>query len=60
VTIRGTFALKPKGRFTMDPRERIEVTVHHPLENAALVRLTDDQIMETVRAALDGGGHEPQ
>jgi 1-acyl-sn-glycerol-3-phosphate acyltransferase len=57
VTIRGTFVFKPKGRFTMDPRERIEVTVHPPLENAALVRLTDEQIMETVRAALDGGGH---
>jgi 1-acyl-sn-glycerol-3-phosphate acyltransferase len=60
MTIRGTFALKPKGRFTMDPRERIEVTIHPPLENAWLVRFTDEEIMERVRAALDGGWHDAQ
>lgn len=57
VTIRGTFAFKPKGRFTMDPRERIEVTIHSPLAHAGLVRMSDEQIMETVRTILDGGEH---
>jgi len=60
VTIRGTFAFKPKGRFTMDPRDRIEVTVHPPMEVAGLVRLTDDEIMARVHAMLEGGVYGAQ
>jgi len=56
VTIRGTFALKPKHRFTMWPRERIQLIVHEPLLNAELARLTDDEIAEKVRTILDGKG----
>jgi 1-acyl-sn-glycerol-3-phosphate acyltransferase len=56
VTIRGTFALKPKHRFTMWPRERIQLIVHEPLPNAELARLTDDQIAEKVRTILDEKG----
>jgi 1-acyl-sn-glycerol-3-phosphate acyltransferase len=56
VTIRGTFALKPKHRFTMWPRERIQLFVHEPLPNAELARLTDDEIADTVRTILDGKG----
>jgi|WetSurMetagenome_2_1015567.scaffolds.fasta_scaffold277001_2 1-acyl-sn-glycerol-3-phosphate acyltransferase len=55
VTISGTFALKPKGRLTMDPREKIQVTVHPPVPNAELVPLSDEQIMEEIRSLLDGG-----
>jgi 1-acyl-sn-glycerol-3-phosphate acyltransferase len=56
VTIRGTFALKPKHRFTMWPRERIQLIVHEPLPSAELARLTDDEIAEKVRTILDGKG----
>jgi 1-acyl-sn-glycerol-3-phosphate acyltransferase len=56
VTIQGTFALKPKHRFTMWPRERIQLIVHEPLPNAELARLTDDEIADTVRTILDGKG----
>ncbi len=55
ISIRGTFALKPKGRFTMDPRERIEVVVHPPVPNAVLAGMTDAEIMEKIRIMLDAG-----
>jgi 1-acyl-sn-glycerol-3-phosphate acyltransferase len=60
VTIRGTFAFKPKGRFTVDPRDRIEVKVHPPMEIDRLVRFTDNEIMERVHAVFDGGVHGAQ
>ena len=55
VTIRGTFALKPKGRWTMDPRERIEAFVHPAIANSDLVALDDEGIMDKVRTVLGGG-----
>jgi 1-acyl-sn-glycerol-3-phosphate acyltransferase len=55
VTIKGTFALKPKGRFTMDPRERIEAVVHPPIPNSELAGMTDAEIMEKVRTTLEAG-----
>jgi 1-acyl-sn-glycerol-3-phosphate acyltransferase len=55
VTIKGTFALKPKGRFTMDPRERIEAVVHPPIPNSVLAGMTDAEIMEKVRTTLEAG-----
>ena len=58
VTIKGTFALKPKKRFAYDPRERIEAFVHSPIPNGELVALSDHEIMEKVRSLLEieGGG----
>lgn len=61
VSIRGTFALKPKGRMTMDPRERIEVSVGAPVANAELAELPDDEVMRRVRSILEdmeGDGNE--
>lgn len=56
MTIRGTFALKPKGRFSYDPRERIEVFVRPPIPNGELSALSDDGIMEKVRSRLEFQG----
>jgi 1-acyl-sn-glycerol-3-phosphate acyltransferase len=58
VTIRGTFALKPKKRFSYDPRERIEAFVHSPIPNGELAALSDHEIMEKVHSLLEseGGG----
>jgi 1-acyl-sn-glycerol-3-phosphate acyltransferase len=53
VTIRGTFALKPKGRVTMDPRERIEAFIHPPIRNSELAGLGDQAIMERIRTVLE-------
>jgi 1-acyl-sn-glycerol-3-phosphate acyltransferase len=63
VTIRGTFALKPKSRFSIDPCEPIEVIIHPPIPNRDLCGLPDQLIMEKVRSAIEdgkGGIHEPE
>jgi len=52
VSIRGTFALKPKGSLVMNPRERIDVTIGAPLAHERLARLSDAEIMDVVRATL--------
>ncbi len=53
VTIRGTFALKPKGRFMMNPSRRVDIYVHRPVPNAELTALADEEIMEKVRGLLN-------
>lgn len=56
IFIRGTYALKPKGKKGMDPREPISVTIGAPLANADLVRLDDEQIMQKVKTILEEMG----
>jgi 1-acyl-sn-glycerol-3-phosphate acyltransferase len=53
VHIRGTFALKPKGKLTLNPRDRIEVSIGCPVANTDLAALSDKQIMEKVRSILE-------
>ena len=53
--ITGTFALKPKGRTTMDPRERICVRLGAPVRNAELTGLSDREIVRQVHALLQSG-----
>jgi 1-acyl-sn-glycerol-3-phosphate acyltransferase len=50
--IDGTWALKPKTRWYMDPRERIVVTIRPPIANDRLVNLPDDEIVEFVRQKI--------
>jgi 1-acyl-sn-glycerol-3-phosphate acyltransferase len=58
VSISGTYALKPKGKLTMNPRERIEITVGAPIPNTLLTRLDDGQIQEKVRRTLERMGEK--
>jgi 1-acyl-sn-glycerol-3-phosphate acyltransferase len=60
VHISGTFALKPKGSFVMNPRDRIEVTVGSPVANAELVKLSDEEILAKVKSMIEdlGRGEE--
>jgi 1-acyl-sn-glycerol-3-phosphate acyltransferase len=58
VHIRGTYALKPKGKLTMDPREKITVRIGAPVSNADLVRLEDGDIMQKVKTILESMGDE--
>ncbi len=58
VSIRGTFALKPKGRQTLDPRDRVSITVGAPVANATLVTMDDASIMSAVRDLLQRMGEE--
>ena len=59
VFVRGTWALKPRGKNVMDPREPISVTVGAPVANATLASLDDTAIMRSVKNILvDLGGRE--
>lgn len=50
--IDGTWALKPKTRWYMDPREPIVVTVRQPIANSRLVGMADDEIVEIARQQI--------
>jgi 1-acyl-sn-glycerol-3-phosphate acyltransferase len=50
--IDGTWALKPKNHWYMDPRERIEVTVRRPIPHERIAELPDDEIVELVRREI--------
>lgn len=58
VSIRGTFALKPKGKLMMDPREPIGVSIGRPLAYKELSNLEDAEIMEKVKSTLVQLGEE--
>jgi 1-acyl-sn-glycerol-3-phosphate acyltransferase len=53
VFVRGTFALQPRGKRVLDPREPISVTVGTPVANGDLVPLDDAQIMHAVKSMLE-------
>ena len=52
VTMNGLFQLKPKNRFIIDPRSRIEVIINPPLRAADLITLTDNEIVQRARLAV--------
>ena len=59
VRIDGTWTLKPKHHWYMDPRERIEVRVRRPIPYERLAPLPDDEIVERVRREIqDDGGRD--
>ena len=50
--IDGTWTLKPKDRWYMNPRERIEVIVRPPIDRERLARLSDEEIVSMVRRQI--------
>ena len=56
VFIRGTYALKPKGQWWMDPREPIAIAIGAPIANGDLVALDDAGIMAQVKTVLETMG----
>jgi 1-acyl-sn-glycerol-3-phosphate acyltransferase len=52
--IDGTWALKPKTHWYMDPRERIEVTVRPPIPHERIAGMPDNDIVELVRREISG------
>ncbi len=58
VHIDGTWTLKPKRHWYMDPRERIEVTVRPPLAHDCIAHLPDHEIVEQVRLGIMKNGEQ--
>jgi 1-acyl-sn-glycerol-3-phosphate acyltransferase len=56
VFIRGTFALQPKGKQNMDPREPIGIAIGTAIPHGELAPLDDGLIMEKVRSILERMG----
>lgn len=46
VTLNGFYRLKPKSRFYVDPDAELEVIVHHFVDNAAIKKMTDQEVLE--------------
>ncbi len=59
VRIDGTWTLKPKNHWYMDPRERIAVTVHPPIPHDRIAHLSDHEIVEQVRLSIAKNGEQP-
>jgi 1-acyl-sn-glycerol-3-phosphate acyltransferase len=59
VRIDGTWALKPKHHWYLDPRERIAVTVRPSIPHDRIARLSDHEIVERVRGILATNGEVP-
>ncbi len=59
VRIDGTWTLKPKHHWYMDPRERIAVTVRPPIPHDRIAHLDDREIVERVRLGIMENGEEP-
>jgi 1-acyl-sn-glycerol-3-phosphate acyltransferase len=59
VRIDGTWTLKPKNHWYMDPRERIAVTVRPPIPHDRIAHLSDHEIVERVRCSIANDRKEP-
>jgi 1-acyl-sn-glycerol-3-phosphate acyltransferase len=52
VTLNGMFRLKPKTRFIIDPRVRLEAIVSDPITSAELINMSDQEILDRVKTAI--------
>ena len=52
ITLNGFFALKPKNRFVIDPRNRLEIVIQPALQSETLIPLTDEEIIDQVRQTV--------
>lgn len=52
ITLNGMFRLKPKTRFIIDPRVRLEAIIGDPINSVDLIGLSDAEIIERVKGAI--------
>ncbi len=53
VTLNGFFSLKPKHRFYINFRSRLEVIIHEPISSQTLLPLEDKMIIDKVRTVIE-------
>jgi len=58
VTLNGMFRLKPKTRFIIDPRVRLEAVVSDPIPSSELIDKADTEILERVKTAIAYNYHQ--
>ncbi len=59
VTLNGMYRLKPKTRFIIDPRVRLEAIVSDPIPCSELIDKPDSEILERVKTAI-AKNYQPQ
>jgi len=55
VTLNGFYKLKPKNRFSINFRSKLEVMIHPPIEGKSLIRASDEEIINRVIRVLESG-----
>ena len=53
ITLNGFYSLKPKNRFFIDPRGKLEIVIHPVLKNVDIRDLPDEKVLEIARNAID-------
>jgi 1-acyl-sn-glycerol-3-phosphate acyltransferase len=53
VTLNGFFSLKPKHRFSINFKSKLEVIIHEPISSQTLLPLEDKMIIEKVRTVIE-------
>jgi 1-acyl-sn-glycerol-3-phosphate acyltransferase len=55
ITLNGFFKLKPKNRFHIHFKTRLEIIIHEPMNGKELSQLEDEKILDKVKNAIESG-----
>jgi 1-acyl-sn-glycerol-3-phosphate acyltransferase len=57
VTLNGLYSLKPKNRFYIDFRSKIDVIIHPPIKNEELIMKEDNEIITIVQEVIESANY---
>jgi 1-acyl-sn-glycerol-3-phosphate acyltransferase len=60
VTLNGFYDLKPKNRFYINFRSKLEVVIHKPIPKEDLINKTDREILDTVKTVIESSYHKKE
>lgn len=58
VTLNGFYDLKPKNRFSINFRSKLEVVIHKAIPKEDLINKTDREILDTVKTVIESSYHK--
>jgi 1-acyl-sn-glycerol-3-phosphate acyltransferase len=58
VTLNGFYDLKPKNRFSINFRSKLEVVIHKAIPKEDLINKTDSEIIDTVKTVIESSYHK--
>ncbi len=58
VTLNGFYSLKPKNRFSINFRSKLEVIIHEPISSESLLQLEDKKIIDKVKTVIESASKE--
>jgi 1-acyl-sn-glycerol-3-phosphate acyltransferase len=60
VTLNGFYDLKPKNRFYINFRSKLDVVIHKPIPKEELINKTDREILDTVKTVIESAHHQKE